>query len=142
MDSYPGVFASMPEGICQTRCPQEGNTMKSLASINAKDIDTIKMALNDAISDINMELKNTLPENKMKEVMEYKTRYSRVYDKLRNNPSIYALAEYELDIAAGGLNDAIELLEEHSADDLDDQEKSDILSYKSDCQRVIDILAG
>ncbi len=116
--------------------------MKSLASINAKDIETIKMALNDAISDINMELKNTLPESKMTEVMEYKTRYSRVYDKLRNNPSIYALAEYELDIAAGGLNDAIELLEEHSADDLDDQEKSDILSYKNDCQRVIDILAG
>jgi len=108
--------------------------MKSLASINAKDIETIKMALNDAISDINMELKNSLSESKIKEVMDYKTRYTRVYDKLRNNPSIYALAEYELD--------AIELLEEHSGDDLDDHEKSDILSYKSDCQRVIDILAG
>lgn len=76
--------------------------MKSLASINTKDIETIKMALNDAISDINMELKNALSETKMKEVMEYKTRYTRVYDKLRTNPSIYALAEYELDIAAGG----------------------------------------
>lgn len=116
--------------------------MKSLASINAKDIETIKMALNDAISDINMELKNPLSETKMKEVMEYKTRYTRVYDKLRSNPSIYALAEYELDIAAGGLNDAIELLEENFEDDLDDQEKSDILNYKNDCQRVIDILAG
>ena len=116
--------------------------MKSLASINTKDIETIKMALNDAISDINMELKNALSKAKMKEVMEYKTRYTRVYDKLRTNPSIYALAEYELDIAAGGLNDAIEMLEENMADDLDDHEKSDILTYKNDCQRVIDILAG
>jgi len=121
---------------------QEGKMMKSLASINAKDIETIKMALNDAISDINMELKNALSETKMKEVMEYKTRYTRVYDKLRTNPSIYALAEYELDIAAGGLNDAIEMLEENMEDDLDDHEKSDILTYKNDCQRVIDILAG
>ncbi len=116
--------------------------MKSLASINAKDIETIKMALNDAISDINMELKNPLSEAKMKEVTEYKTRYTRVYEKLRTNPSIYSLAEYELDIAAGGLNDAIEMLEENMEDDLDDQEKSDIFTYKSDCQRVIDILAG
>lgn len=122
---------------------QKGKVMKSLASINAKDIETIKMALNDAISDINMELKNALSETKKKEVMEYKTRYTRVYDKLRTNPSIYALAEYELDIAAGGLNDAIEMLEENMVDDdLDDQEKSDILTYKNDCQRVIDILAS
>jgi hypothetical protein len=34
------------------------------------------------------------------------------------------------------------MLEEHMEDDLDDQEKSDILTYKNDCQRVIDILAG
>jgi polyribonucleotide nucleotidyltransferase len=127
---------------CIIRKENKGKTMKSLASINTKDIETIKMALNDAISDINMELKNALSETKMKEVMEYKTRYTRVYDKLRTNPSIYALAEYELDIAAGGLNDAIEMLEEHMEDDLDDQEKSDILTYKNDCQRVIDILAG
>ena len=117
--------------------------MKSLASINTKDIETIKMALNDAISDINMELKNALSETKKKEVMEYKIRYTRVYDKLRTNPSIYALAEYELDIVAGGLNDAIEMLEENMGeDDLDDQEKSDIMTYKNECQRVIDILAG
>ena len=110
--------------------------MKSLASINTKDIETIKMALNDAISDINMELKNALSEAKMKEVMEYKTRYTRVYDKLRTNPSIYALAEYELDIAAGGLNDAIEMLEENMEDDLDDHEKSDILTYKNEIGRA------
>ena len=116
--------------------------MKSLASISPKDIDIIKMALNDAISDINMELKSSLSEKKRTEVLDYKTKYVRVYDKLRQNPSIYSLAEYELDIAAGGLNDAIELLEEYAADDLDEQERSDINSYKEECQKLIDILAS
>ncbi|MCF8719966.1 hypothetical protein [Nitrospina gracilis] len=116
--------------------------MKSLASINAKDIETIKMALNDAISDINMELKTDLPERKKRDIMEYKAKYSRVYDKLRANPSIYALVEHELDIAAGGLNDAIELLEENMTDDLDEQEKQDIQEYKNECERLIDILAS
>ena len=116
--------------------------MKSLASINSKDIDIIKMALNDAISDINMELKNALSDSKKREVMEYKTKYSRVYDKLRANPSIYALAEHELDIACGGLNDAIELLDENMDDDLDAQEQEDIHEYMNDCQRLIDLLAS
>ena len=117
--------------------------MKSLASINAKDIETIKMALNDAISDINMELKSSdLPEKKKRDLMDYKSRYTRVYDKLRANPSIYALAEHELDIAAGGLNDAIELLEENMTDDLDEQEKKDIQEYRNECERLIDILAS
>ena len=34
--------------------------MKSLASINEKDIETIQMALNDAISDINVELRRDI----------------------------------------------------------------------------------
>ena len=39
--------------------------MKSLASITDKDIETIKMALNDSISDMNTELKQALsPEKK------------------------------------------------------------------------------
>lgn len=116
--------------------------MKSLASINAKDIDTIKMALNDAISDINIELKNALSDKKKRDILDYKSKYSRVFDKLRQNPSIYALAEHELDIAAGGLNDAIEMLDENMDDDLDDQEREEILSYKNECQRLVDILAG
>lgn len=116
--------------------------MKSLASIGPKDIDIIKMALNDAISDINTELKGSLSDKQRMEVLEYKTKYVRVYDKLRQNPSIYSLAEHELDIAAGGLNDAIELLEEYAADDLDEQEKEDISSYKDECQKLIDLLAS
>lgn len=116
--------------------------MKSLATINSKDIDIIKMALNDAISDINMELKNSLTESKKREVVEYKTKYTRVYDKLRANPSIYALAEHELDIACGGLNDAIELLEDNMGEDLDAQEKEDTQEYMNDCQRLLDLLAS
>ena len=38
--------------------------MKSLASITDKEIETIKMALNDSISDMNTELKTDLSEKK------------------------------------------------------------------------------
>ena len=116
--------------------------MKSLALINAKDIETILMALNDAISDMNIELKNAPSERKKSEIQDFKSKYLRVFEKLKVNPSIYALAEHEVDIAAGGLNDAIELLEENMTDDLDDQEKSEIIAYKNECQRLVDILAS
>ncbi len=116
--------------------------MKSFALINAKDIETILMALNDAISDMNIELRNQVKEKKKNEILNYKGKYMRVFEKLKQNPSIYALAEHEVDIAAGGLNDAIELLEENLTDDLDEQEKAEIQTYKNECQRLIDILAG
>ena len=38
--------------------------MKSLATITEKDIETIKMALNDSISDMNTELKQEMKEKK------------------------------------------------------------------------------
>jgi len=120
----------------------ERTLMKSLALINAKDIETILMALNDAISDMNIELRNLPSEKKKGEILEYKSKYMRVFEKLKQNPSIYALAEHEVDIAAGGLNDAIELLEENMTDDLDDQEKSEIIVYKNECERLVDILAS
>ncbi len=116
--------------------------MKSFALINAKDIETILMALNDAISDMNIELKNPIKDSKKNELLDYKAKYLRVLDKLKQNPSIYALAEHEVDIAAGGLNDCVELLEENMTDDLDDSERAEIISYKDECQRLIDILAG
>lgn len=116
--------------------------MKSLATITEKDIEIIKMALNDSISDMNMELKGDISLRKKEEIREYKNKYNIVLDKLSKNPSIYALGEYELDIAAGGLNDAIELLDENTTDDLSEQEKNDILTYKNDCLRLVDILAG
>ena len=44
---------------------------------------------------------------------------------------------------AGGLNDAIELLEDHLMDDdLDEEDKEEIQNYKNDCTRLIDILAS
>ena len=38
--------------------------MKSLATISRDDIDTIKLALNDSMSDINKELKEDIKEKK------------------------------------------------------------------------------
>ena len=117
--------------------------MKSLATITRNDIDIIKLALNDSMSDINKELKEDIKEKKRIELLDYKDKYLRVYNKLRQNPSIYSLSEAELDITAGGLNDAIELLEEMLIDaGLDDQEKEQTISVKNDCRRLVELLAG
>ena len=116
--------------------------MKSLATINDKDIETIKMALNDSISDINMELKKGFSLKKHDELVQFKNRYTRVLEKLRQNSSIYSLVEADLDLAASGLNDAIELLEECMEDELDEQEKNDFMNYRKDCERLLNILAN
>ena len=117
--------------------------MKSLATITRNDIDIIKLALNDSMSDINKELKEDIKEKKRIELLDYKDKYLRVYNKLRQNPSIYSLSEAELDITAGGLNDAIELLEEMLIDaGLDDQEKEQTISVKNDCRRLVELLVG
>ena len=116
--------------------------MKSLATITRNDIDIIKLALNDSMSDINKELKEDIKEKKRIELLDYKDKYLKVYNKLRQNPSIYSLSEAELDITAGGLNDAIELLEEMLIGaGLDDQEKEQTISAKNDCRRLVELLA-
>ena len=116
--------------------------MKSLASVTDSDIETIKMAINDSISDMNGELKNELSPEQKNTLINYKEKYSRVFDKLKANGSIYALTETDLDIVAGGLNDAIELLEDNLTDDLSEEESEEILGYKNDCQRLVDLLAN
>ena len=115
--------------------------MKSLASITDKGIETIKMALNDSISDMNTELKQELSPEKKNELTNFKARYTRVFDKLKQSGSIYALTETELDVVAGGLNDAMELIEEHMANDLSGEDIVEILEYKNDCQRLVDFLS-
>ena len=116
--------------------------MKSLATITESDIDTIKIALNDSISDIKAELKEDIKEKKKIELVDYKNKYLRVIEKLDVNSSIYSLSETELDIVAGGLNDSIQLLEEILADDLTDQEKEETINVKNDCLRLVELLAG
>ena len=116
--------------------------MKSLATITEKDIEIIKMALNDSISDMNTELKEEMTERKRVALLDFKNKYSKVYDKLRQNSSIYSLSETELDIVAGGLNDSIQLLEEILTDDLTDQEKEETINVKNDCLRLVELLAG
>ena len=116
--------------------------MKSLATITKKDVEFIKMALNDSISDMNTELKQEMAEKERVALLDFKNKYSKVYNKLRRNPSIYSLSEVELDITAGALNDAIQLIEENLTDDLTDQEKEEILDYKNVCDELIELLAG
>ena len=117
--------------------------MKSLATITRNDIDTIKIALNDSISDINKELNEDIKERKRVELLDYKDKYLKVFNKLRKNPSIYALSETELDITAGGLNDAIQLLEEMLAGgDLDSEEQEETITARNECSHLVELLAG
>ena len=117
--------------------------MKSLASVTDNDIETIKMALNDSISDMTSELKNELSPEQKNALINYKEKYSRVFDKLKTNGSMYALMETDLDIVASGLNDAIELIEDNlTEDDLNEEDSEEILRYKNDCQRLVDLLAS
>ena len=115
--------------------------MKSLAYIADKELETIKMALNDSISDMDTELKQELSPEKKNELTNFKARYTRVFDKLKQSGSIYALTETELDVVAGGLNDAMELIEEHMTNDLSGEDIVEILEYKNDCQRLVDFLS-
>ena len=117
--------------------------MKSLATITESDIDTIKIALNDSISDINNELKGDIKPKKRVELLDYKDKYLKVYNKLRQNPSIYSLSETELDMTAGGLNDAIQLLEEMLASgDLNDLEQEETIAARNECSHLVQLLAG
>ena len=117
--------------------------MKSLATITENDIDTIKIALNDSISDIDKELKGDIKERKRVELLDYKDKYFKVYNKLRQNPSIYSLSETELDITAGGLNDAIQLLEEMLASgNLDSEEQEETITARNECSHLVELLAG
>ena len=117
--------------------------MKSLATITESDIDTIKIALNDSISDINNELKGDIKPKKRVELLDYKDKYLKVYNKLRQNPSIYSLSEMELDMTAGGLNDAIQLLEEMLASgDLNDLEQEETIAARNECSHLVQLLAG
>ena len=117
--------------------------MKSLASVTDKDIETIKMALNDSISDMTSELKNELSPEQKNILINYKEKYLRVFDKLKTNGSMYALTETDLDIVASGLNDAIELIEDNlSEGDLNEEDDKEVLLYKNDCQRLVDLLAS
>ena len=117
--------------------------MKSLATITENDIDTIKIALNDSISDINKELKGDIKQRKRVELLDYKDKYLKVYNKLRQNPSIYSLSETELDVTAGGLNDAIQLLEEMLANgNLDSEEQEVAITVRNECSHLVELLAG
>ena len=117
--------------------------MKSLATITENDIETIKISLNDSISDIDKELRGDIKERERVELLDYKDKYLKVYNKLRQNSSIYSLSETELDIAAGGLNDGIQLLEEILArGDIDSEELEATITTINERSHLVDLLAG
>lgn len=117
--------------------------MKSLATITENDIDTIKIALNDSISDIDKELNEDIKGRKRVELLDYRDKYFKVYNKLRQNSSIYSLSQTELDTVAGGLNDAIQLLEEILASgDLDSEEQEATIAVRNECSHLVELLAG
>ena len=117
--------------------------MKSLATITESDVDTIKIALNDSVSDIDKELKGDIKQKKRVELLDYKDKYLKVYNKLRKNSSIYSLSETELDVTAGALNDAIQLLEEMLASgDLDSEEQEATITARNECSHLVELLAG
>ena len=117
--------------------------MKSLATITESDVDTIKIALNDSVSDIDKELKGDIKQKKRVELLDYKDKYLKVYNKLRKNSSIYSLSETELDVTAGALNDAIQLLEEMlTSGDLNNQEQEETIIAINECSHLVQLLAG
>ena len=117
--------------------------MKSLATITESDIETIKIALNDSVSDIDKELKGDIKQKNRVELLNYKDKYLKVYNKLRKNSSIYSLSETELDVTAGALNDSIQLLEEMlTSGDLDNLEQEETISAINECSHLVQLLAG
>ena len=115
----------------------------SLAMITEKDIEVVKIALNDSISDIDKELKEDVTGRKRVGLLDYKDKYLKVCNKLRQNPSIYSLNETELDIAAGGLNDAIQLLDDIlESGELDELETKETIASKDECSHLVELLAG
>ena len=117
--------------------------MKSLATITESDVDTIKIALNDSVSDIDKELKGDIKQKKRVELLDYKDKYLKVYNKLRKNSSIYSLSETELDVTAGALNDSIQLLEEMlTSGDLNNLEQEETITSINECSHLVQLLAG
>ena len=117
--------------------------MKSLATITESDVDTIKIALNDSVSDIDKELKGDIKQKKRVELLDYKDKYLKVYNKLRKNSSIYSLSETELDVTAGALNDSIQLLEEMlTSGDLNNLEQEETTTAINECSHLVQLLAG
>ena len=115
----------------------------SLAMITEKDIEVVKIALNDSISDIDKELKEDVTGRKRVELLDYTDKYSNVCNNLRQNPSVYSLNETDLDILAGGLNDAIQLLDDLlESGELDELETKETIASKDECSHLVELLAG
>jgi hypothetical protein len=112
------------------------NYFKDIETLTTIDIPNQPNALKGS------ELKEKIGEKKRVELLDYKDKYLNVYNKLRQNPSIYSLSQTELDVTAGGLNDAIQLMEEIlSTGELDNQDKEETIQVRNECNRLVELLA-
>jgi len=99
---------------------QRLSEMNYLSQIN---IETIRMAINDAISEY---------------PREDQIHLQRISDKLRDNPSMYSLYNSEKDQIASAINDALFLLDNLTLDS--DGNPEELATYRDEMERILVIL--
>jgi hypothetical protein len=99
---------------------QRVTEMNYLSQIN---IDTIRMAINDAI--------NEYPQ-------EDQIALRRISEKLRDNPSLYSLYHTEKDQISSAINDALFLLDDLTLDS--DGDPIDLATYRDELERILVVL--
>ena len=100
--------------------------MQSLADIKQRHIETIRMSMNDVLSEY-------APDKTLQ------LRVSSISQTLSENPSIYQLTSEELDIVCMCMNDSLSILDE-TRGELDTEELLDSQQYSEDITEILSLL--
>ena len=100
--------------------------MQSLADIKQRHIETIRMSMNDVLSEY-------APDKTLQ------LRVSSISQTLSENPSIYQLTSEELDIVCMCMNDSLSILDE-TRGELDTEELLDLQQYSEDITEILSLL--
>ena len=100
--------------------------MQSLADIKQRHIETIRMSMNDVLSEY-------APDKTLQ------LRVSSISQTLSENPSIYQLTSEELDIVCMCMNDSLSILDE-TRGELDTEELLDLQEYSEDITEILRLL--
>jgi len=100
--------------------------MQSLADIKQRHIETIRMSMNDVLSEY-------APDKTLQ------LRVSSISQTLSENPSIYQLTSEELDIVCMCMNDSLSILDE-TRGELDTEELLDLQEYSEDITEILSLL--
>jgi len=100
--------------------------MQSLADIKQRHIETIRMSMNDVLSEY-------APDKTLQ------LRVSSISQTLSENPSIYQLTSEELDIVCMCMNDSLSILDE-TRGELDAEELLDSQQYSEDITEILSLL--